>query len=282
MGWQQPKTHDVVRDCAGASTPNFLYLLFGKFSQPVKSTIINERVISYQSRKLRAAELNYKTPPSAATATLAEAVVCQAVPEDEKKAARPPHRPAGKEGQKPCKGLLRLERSPESVRNSDFPTIIPVPDVWLVSKFVHRWNQLRQGTRALKTSQVYPQGYGKEVARLHLQHVATWHALINSGSVTAVFFANGLEQLAASHTAVLPKARNAGELKAQMRVLLPQQRAAAEMRKLIKEATVFYNEHVPLGPTVAHNACCAGSINPLRPTGACELAASERVPQGAA
>jgi hypothetical protein len=32
-------------------------------------------------------------------------------------------------------------------------------------------SQLRQGTKALKASQVYPRGYGKEVARLHLSYI---------------------------------------------------------------------------------------------------------------
>lgn len=34
--------------------------------------------------------------------------------------------------------------------------------------------KLRQGTRALKTTQVYPRGYGKQVANLHLSHIAAW------------------------------------------------------------------------------------------------------------
>ena len=35
-------------------------------------------------------------------------------------------------------------------------------------------SQLRQGTKALKSTQVYPKKYGKEVARLHLGYIVTW------------------------------------------------------------------------------------------------------------
>lgn len=34
--------------------------------------------------------------------------------------------------------------------------------------------RLRQGTKALKTSQVYPKRYGKQVASLHLSFIVAW------------------------------------------------------------------------------------------------------------
>lgn len=43
---------------------------------------------------------------------------------------------------------------------------------WAVANEI--WSQLRQGTKNLKFSQVYPKKYGKQVARLHLKYIVAW------------------------------------------------------------------------------------------------------------
>ena len=50
-----------------------------------------------------------------------------------------------------------------------------IKNVWVIqSGYLPVLPGPRQGTKALKSSQVYPKAYGSNVAKLHLAYVVTW------------------------------------------------------------------------------------------------------------